>query len=189
MKSRYLTNDEIARIQARLGLDGWLPFAVALETGLRVSDVVALTWRNIRGNRISYIAKKTRKTGEATISPELRVMLDTRRRASHSPWVFPSPRDLNRHITRQALWRRLKTAAAIVTDADGVSPHSFRKVFGVNEYHEHGVRAVQEALQHTNIGTTEIYALADWELDADAPLTRGDLPRILHYIADYLSKR
>lgn len=189
MRSRYLTNDEIARIQAKLGLDAWLPFAIALETGLRIGDVVALTWRNVHGRRITYIAKKTRKPGEATISPELRVMLDTRRRAARSPWVFPSPRDLNRHITRQALWRRLKKAAANVTDTTGVSPHSFRKVFGVNEYHEHGVKAVQEALQHSDIGTTEIYALADWQLDAAAPLTRGDLPRILHYIADYLGKR
>lgn len=189
MKSRYLTNDEIARIQATLGVERWLPFAIALETGLRISDVAALTWRNVHGRRITYVAKKTRKPGEARISPELRVMLDTRRRAACSPWVFPSPQNPRRHITRQALWRRLKKAADSVTDAAGVSPHSFRKVFGVNEYHEHGVRAVQTALQHTDVATTEIYALADWELDAGAPLTRGDLPRILHYIADYLGKR
>ena len=74
------------------------------------------------------------------------------------------------------------------TNPDGISPHSLRKVYGVREYHAHGISAAQAGLQHTDISTTEIYALADWLTDenADKPLLRSDMARILHYIADWL---
>ena len=75
-----------------------------------------------------------------------------------------------------------------MVNADGVSPHSLRKVYGVREYREHGMSAAQAGLQHSDIGTTELYVLSDWLTadNADEPLRRSDLSRILHFIADWL---
>ena len=71
---------------------------------------------------------------------------------------------------------------------EGISPHSMRKVFAVELYREKGFRAVQEALQHANCATTEIYSFADWSTgeNADLPLKRKDLQLIVKLVLEAL---
>ena len=168
-----------------MGVD-WLPFALALETGLRIGDVAKIRWDDLTGRRLDFVAKKTGKRGTAQLSAELLQQLESVRVGS---WLFPAPRDSSRHISRQLLWKRLKNASAAVgIPLDGASPHSLRKVFAVREYKAHGMAAAQARLQHTDISTTELYTLSDWLTgeNADKPLLRSDLPRILHYIEEFL---
>lgn len=189
MRSRYLDDREIAAVRARMSARGWLPFAVALDTGLRVGDVAKLRWADVTGQEVRFIAEKTGKAGRAALSAETAAALRHFRRSAGSVWLFPSPRRPERHISRQALWKRLKAACRRAgVSVDGFSPHSFRKVYGVREYHAHGLGAAQAGLQHSDIATTEIYALADWLTaeNADKPLLRSDMARIVRYIADWL---
>ena len=189
MRSRYLDEREIEAARARMSARDWLPFAIALDTGLRVGDVAKLRWEDITGREVRFVAEKTGKAGRAALSADTAATLRNFRRVAGSVWLFPSPRDPSRHISRQALWKRLKAAARRAGVApDGFSPHSFRKVYGVREYHAHGLGAAQAGLQHSDIATTEIYALADWLTaeNADKPLLRSDMARIVRYIADWL---
>lgn len=189
MRSKYLTDKEIAKLRATMSASDWDPFQIALETGLRVGDVAKLAWRDLQGSRLEYIAEKTGKRGECYLCAATAERLWARRRVAVSVWIFPNSRDSDRHITRQALWKRLKKACkAAGVIADGVSPHSMRKCYGVREYRAHGLKAVQAGLQHTDIGTTEVYALADWLTadNANKPLLRSDMARILHFIAGWL---
>ena len=189
MRSRFLNEREIESISRYMTREDWLPFAIALDTGLRVGDVVKIEWKDVQGNRITFVAEKTRKKGVAYVEETTARILWQRRRQSSSKWVFPSPCDSSRHITRQSLWKRLKAACRRArVPSDGISPHSFRKVYGVREYRTHGISAAQAGLQHTDIGTTEIYVLSDWLTaeNGDKPLLRSDMARILHYIADWL---
>ena len=189
MRARYLEQKEIEALEACLGPYAWLPFAVSIETGLRIGDVAALRWENLRGKEIAFVAQKTGKAGKASLAEETANRLRQLRRHSVSPWIFPAEKDTARHVSRQVLWKRLKAACARCRiNSEGISPHSFRKVYGVREYHAHGIAAAQRGLQHTDIATTEIYALADWltEENADKPLLRSDLGRVIRYIADWL---
>lgn len=189
MRSKYLTQKEIEAIRGVLTPLEWLPYEIAIETGLRIGDVAKIAWRDIQGSRLLYTAQKTGKKGTAFLEEATARDLWSRRRRARSEWLFPSPSDPSRHISRQALWKRLKAACKTARlAADGISPHSLRKVYGVREYRAHGLGAAQAGLQHTDIGTTEIYALADWltEENADKPLLRSDMARILHYVADWL---
>lgn len=189
MRARYLEEKEIEALAECFGPYAWLPFAVAIETGLRIGDVAALRWDNLRGKEIAYVAQKTGKAGKAALTQETANYLRQLHRHSISPWIFPSEKDPSRHVSRQVLWKRLKAACVRCRiNSDGISPHSFRKVYGVREYHAHGIAAAQRGLQHTDIATTEIYALADWltEENADKPLLRSDLGRVIRYIADWL---
>lgn len=189
MRSKYLNEREISALRGVVGAREWLPFQVAIETGLRVGDVAKIAWRDVQGSRVSFVAEKTGKKGTAYVSEDTAKALWRARRTALSLWVFPCPNDMTRHITRQALWKRLKAACKRARiNADGISPHSLRKVYGVREYRTHGLVAAQVGLQHTDIGTTEIYALADWltEENSDKPLLRSDMARILHYVADWL---
>lgn len=180
-KARYLEEREIEAIRRALDGKSWMVFQVSVETGLRIGDVVALRWDDVEGERITYRAQKTGKLGAAELTAPTAAWIGRQRRWATSPWVFASPSKPGAHITRQAVWMRLKAAARRAgVDASGVSPHSFRKVFAVQTYHQRGIRAAQEALQHDRPEVTEVYALADWLTGEEAakPLLRQDMVRI-----------
>lgn len=185
MRSKYIDAGEVKAIRAELSEEAWLPLWVALETGLRVGDVVKLRRVNLKADGLHYKAQKTRKNGVARISGQLRKILATRR----GKWFFPSPYKAGKHITRQCVWARIKRACERgQLPPEGISPHSLRKVFAVELYREKGFRAVQEALQHANCATTEIYSFADWSTGecAELPLKRKDLQLIVKLVLESL---
>lgn len=186
MKSRYIEEAEISELRAVTSQEAFLPLLLSLETGLRVGDVVALRVSAVKPDGVHYTAQKTRKRGVATISAELRKRLNKK-----GKWLFPSPYKQGAHITRQAVWHRIKTAGKRAgIDLEGLSPHTMRKVFAVELYREKGFKAVQEALQHNNSTTTEIYSFADWNTgkNADLPLKRRDLQLIVKMVLEALSE-
>lgn len=163
----------------------FLPLWLSLETGLRIGDVVELRNSALRSDGVHYKAKKTGKRGVAPVSAALRKRLKTR-----SAWLFPSPYKVGQHLTRQAVWSRIKRAGHRAgLDLDGLSPHSMRKVFAVELYRERGFEAVKAALQHTYSSTTEIYSFADWNTgeNADLPLKRRDLQLVVKMCLEALS--
>ena len=158
MKSRFLEDFEVQALKEVFDVESFLPLYVSLETGLRIGDVVALKVSHVKNDGIHFIAKKTNKRGIAKISKRLRDKLPKK-----GVWLFPSPYKAGKHITRQAIWSRIKRAGKSAgLDLDGLSPHCMRKAFAVKLYKEKGFKATQEALQHSKACTTEIYAFADW---------------------------
>lgn len=190
MKTVYITPDQVKSIAAHLSEREWLSLWVSAETGLRVGDVVSLKWSHVRPGRIFYTAQKTGKWGVAIISDELERALKCYR--SSSRWVFPSPRDPLKHITRQAVWYRVKRACERAgIDPEGVAPHSFRKYFAVETFKREGLRATQSALQHDRTITTEDYAMSDFITgeNAEKPLLRRDLTLVVKLVAAALKNR
>jgi integrase len=186
VKSKYIERSEIDELREHTDMEAWLPLWVALETGLRVGDVVKLRRANLKEDVLHYRAQKTRKSGVAKISAELRKKLRGR-----GKWLFPSPYKAGEHITRQCVWARIKASAKRAgVDPKGISPHSLRKVFAVELYRERGFKAVQEALQHNNSATTEIYSFSDWSTgkNASEPLQRRDLQLIVKMVLEALGE-
>lgn len=186
MKSRYVEKEDIKKLREVSREEAFLPLLLSLETGLRVGDVVSLKVSSLRSDGIHYTAQKTKKSGVAKISSELRKRLNKK-----GKWLFPSPYKKGAHITRQAVWHRIKSAGKRAgLDLDGLSPHTMRKVFAVELYREKGFKAVQEALQHNNSATTEIYSFADWNTgkNADLPLKRKDLQLIVKMVLEALGE-
>lgn len=186
MQSRYVDRDELEALRRSMTEREWLPFQISAETGLRIGDVVKIRPGDLDGRRLRYVAQKTGKPGEAILRNATAARLEA---FSGAKWCFPSPVDPRKHISRQTLWRRLKKASVKAgVSPDGVSPHSLRKFFGVEEYHRHGAGACKRALQHSQMTTTEIYALADFCTgdNAKKPLTRADLHLVLRFLAGYL---
>ena len=167
MRAKHLTQDEISRLRAAAGWAAWLPFHVALYTGLRIDDVLSLRVENIGEDHALFAAKKTGKVGVVELPPNLARQL---RNISRDGWVFAG-RGKQKHLTRQAAWYRIKRAAkAAGLDPAGISPHSFRKVFAVGEYHAtHNLNRVRVLLQHDRAETTLAYALADQLREIDQP--------------------
>lgn len=200
MRTIYIDDETLAALRAHMTPEAWLPLMIAAETGLRIGDVVALRWNHLQGRCLTYIAAKTRKPGRVRLSAAAIKALNDYRPAgaadraqpgAGSQWVFPG-RDPGKHITRQAIWARVKSAASKAgIDPDGVAPHSFRKHFAVELYNRSGLLATQAALQHDRATTTEIYALSDFSTgrNADLPLRRRDLPFIIELVAAAVSAR
>lgn len=186
MQSRFLEEKELKKLRADLGDLAFLPLIVSLETGLRIGDIVSLRVKDLKQDGLHYTAHKTGKPGIAKISANTRKMLNKR-----GKWLFPSPYKKGKHLTRQAVWSRIKKASEKCgIDSEGVSPHSMRKVFAVELYRKKGFKAVQEALQHEYASTTEIYSFADWNTgdNANLPLTRKDLQLVVKMVLEALGK-
>ena len=140
-------------------------FSVALETGLRIGDVLKIRKRDISqiapdALKIAYIAQKTGKKGSCTLKG-------------------------------QTAWNWFKEAAKETgIDVHGVSPHALRKSFAVKLRHEQGMEAAKTALQHSDNATTAIYAYADVYAgkDPNAPVLWCQVNELAEIIAAKLQE-
>ena len=114
MKSRYFDTSELEKLRLVMSESAFLPLRVSLETGLRIGDVVALKRCNLKEDGLHFQARKTRKNGVAKITKALRKELESTR----GKWLFPSPYKRGAHLTRQAVWKRMKTAGEGSTSKD-----------------------------------------------------------------------
>lgn len=194
MRSKYIKEEDQKRLYDELGKKG-LPLKISEETGLRIGDVVSLQYRQVFKHNgkfyIKFIAMKTAKKGVAEISAELYEQIQNKRRQDHGAYIFNS-NGRSGHITRQTVWNWIKDAAKKCgMDYDGISPHSYRKIFAVNRMHKDGIEAVQRALQHSNKAVTRVYAYADTIMNpgSQEPIRWCDLEMIVDYILDRLKER
>lgn len=194
IRSCYIERRTIEKLRRVIGARRWLPLRISLETGLRIGDVVALRYTNVyRQKGRPVIRARAQKTGKIGVFP---ITAGLYKQITGSPhhrtdFIFPS-RSKTGHLTRQAAWARMKSAAAdLGIEADGISPHSLRKCFAVALMHTEGLEAVKKALQHTNDAVTRVYAYADTVLnfDSDAPIRWCDLAMLTEYIISVLNEK
>lgn len=159
MQSQYIDRDVWRAIMPCMTRDNALAIAVSLETGLRIGDVLALQVSELSDTCINYTAAKTGKHGSAPCTAQL---LDLLRQNARKGYCFPPRRgSKSPHRSRQAVWANVRQAARRTGIKPHVSPHSARKTYAVQLYHRRGIAAVQAALQHDDVNTTNLYALAD----------------------------
>jgi len=141
------------------------------RTGLRVAECCGLradalqTAGTAQGVRLVGKGDKPRWV---PLTPKAIALLDDMERepdADSSPWMFPSPRDGQKHITPDAVRKALNTV-----DLDThVTPHVLRHTWATRAL-ANGVdlRSVQVILGHSSIKTTEIYTHPSVDMLADA---------------------
>jgi integrase/recombinase XerD len=173
----FLTRPEVNAVLARPDLTGWmgrrdhLLLVLAVETGLRVSEIVRLRVSDVVLGRSSYLrcfgkGRKERLTPlSRRTATRMRWWLQERKAAPPDP-VFPA-----RHggaLSRDAIARLLKkhTAAATATcpalKSKTVSPHVLRHTAAVNLLQAGVDRSVIALiLGHESVETTQMYLDAD----------------------------
>lgn len=129
-----------------------------LQTGLRVSDVLALTSAQLRkGQRFTVLESKTGKGKRVYIGKSLYFRLLAQ---CGKKWVFPSVKTELKHRTRQTVWADVKRASKALRMRENVGTHSARKSYACGEYERTGsLQAVKSKLNHSNIETTVLYLL------------------------------
>lgn len=162
MTTEYLLQREVDLILCALTEQNRLVIRTALHTGLRIGDVLALTPDRLKPH-FWVTEQKTGKPRQVGLPEPL--LSDLKKNAGKY-WVFPG-RNPKKHLTRQAVWKDVKRAAAAFRLPQNVAPHSFRKVYAVDLLKKYGdIERVRRALNHSSKSITLIYALADQQLQA-----------------------
>lgn len=162
MRTEYLLQREVDLVLSALTDTNRLVMRTALQTGLRVGDVLALTPGQLKPH-FWVTEQKTGKKRQVGLPEPL--LSDLKNHAGQW-WVFPG-RNPRKHHTRQAVWKDVKRAADAFRLPQNVGPHSARKVYAVELLHKYGdIDRVRRALNHGSETVTLIYAMADQQLAA-----------------------
>ena len=162
MKTEYLLQREIDLVLAMLTEKNAIIMRTALHTGLRIGDVLSLKTDQL-ASRFWVTESKTKKRRQVGLPEPL--LSDIKKQAG-SVWAFESPRT-GKPQTRQAVWKDVKRAAHALRLPQNIGPHSARKVFAVDLLAKYGdIARVKRALNHSSEAITQIYALADMQLQS-----------------------
>lgn len=163
MRAEWVKRDEFAVLLGAMMPQNRLVMQVALATGLRVGDVLAMRTEQIRKGRFTIREEKTGKARRVYIPQFLR---DEILRHAGRFFAFEGRCDAKKHRTRAAVYKDLRRVAVLYR-LDGkriaahVSTHTARKIWAVDVYHEQGLGKLQERLNHADASTTLLYAMAD----------------------------
>lgn len=139
---------------------------VLYATGLRVSELVQLTFNDLNLNQgVIRIMGKGNKERLVPLGEEALDWLDryfklgrsSLLKYKRSDIIFPSR--LGQKMTRQTFWHRVKYYAVKANiDSEHLSPHVLRHAFATHLLnHGADLRVVQMLLGHSSLSTTQIY--------------------------------
>lgn len=149
---------ELGHVFAALTPGNRLVCKVAVHTGLRVGDVLAIPSSKL-GRQFWITEAKTGKRRRVNLPQEL---VDQVKAQAGPEWAFPSPTRPGQHRTRQAVWADVKRAARAFRMPQNVGVHSLRKRYAVEQLERSGGNygRVQRLLNHADMATTMIYAMS-----------------------------
>lgn len=133
-------------------------FTLGINSGLRISDILALNVGDVRMKTyIQLVEKKTGKTKKIPINAKLKPMFDT----------FTSKRDydeplfltaFNNRLNRIAAYTIIKDACASAGIEAHIGTHTMRKTFGYHHYKKfRDLALLQKIFNHSNPQVTLRY--------------------------------
>ncbi|MFW5427409.1 MAG: site-specific tyrosine recombinase XerD [Methylophagaceae bacterium] len=166
-----LTEDEVESLLEQpdvlvpLGLRDRTMLEVLYATGLRVSELVSLTFEqvNMRQGLIRCVGKGNKERlvplGEIALDYLQLYFVESRPmllKGRLSEDLFPTLR--GKAMTRQAFWYLIKKYAKQADIKKDLSPHTLRHAFATHLLnHGADLRVVQLLLGHSDLSTTQIY--------------------------------
>jgi len=152
-------------INTPLGLRDRTMLELLYATGLRVSELVALTFEqvNMRQGLIRCVGKGNKERlvplGEVALDYLQQYLLESRPvilNGTVNEDLFPTQR--GKAMTRQAFWYLIKRYAKQAQIDKDLSPHTLRHAFATHLLnHGADLRVVQLLLGHSDLSTTQIY--------------------------------
>ena len=158
----------LSKLDTARGRRMFLLWIVGVNLGLRVSDLVDLKVKDMRGTEFSYIPKKqAHKKGVRKITipipAAVRKVVKARCEGmADEDWLFPSRKRTRggnpAHITRQSARRDMAEIGRICGIRQEIGCHTMRKTFGYHYYQRtKDIALLQEWFYHSNPATTLIY--------------------------------
>jgi integrase len=172
-KSDFIEWDKLQSLTQKLERDGDLKFTllitIGMYTGLRISDILSLKWKDLLDKEhIEITEKKTKKVRKILVNQQLQetVLRISSKLTNLNPekHIFLN-RFRTKPISSQYVNWKLKELVKkyeVVKNSNGIKSHSLRKSFGRrvwenSERSENGLIMLNEIFNHSNIKTTKIY--------------------------------
>lgn len=135
-------------------------FNFGCATGLRVSDIVKLKVRDIKGKEnLAIREKKTGKISRAFINSSLTKELNAYikfMKLGKNDYLFPSGKH-GYHLSTTQVYRFLKQAGHMI-GRDDITTHTMRRTFGYQFYKQtHDIAMLQKILNHSSPAITRRY--------------------------------
>lgn len=169
-KSDYIEWEKLQSLVLKLERDGDVKFAllisIGMYSGLRISDVLSLTWRDVMNKEfIEITEKKTKKFRRVRINQNLIDAISRIYQNENIEDLIFLNRFKTSSISVQYVNRKLKELAEqykITKEPSKIKSHTLRKSFGRrvfenNENSEKSLILLSEMFNHTSIKTTKIY--------------------------------
>lgn len=169
-KSDFIEWEKLQTLILKLERDGDVKFAllisIGMYSGLRISDVLSLTWRDvINKDYIEVVEKKTKKFRKVRINPNLKDIFSRTYHNEPTEYLIFLNRFKTSSISVQYVNRKLKELAEqykLTKEPGKIKSHSLRKSFGRrvfenNDNSEKSLILLSEMFNHTSIKTTKIY--------------------------------
>lgn len=142
---------KIERILASQSNRNLLLFILGINSGLRISDILALNVGDVRRKEyIQLVEKKTGKTKKIPINSKLKPLLDefTQERDSDEP-LFVTV--FQNRLNRIAAYTILKDACDMAGIEARIGTHTMRKTFGYHHYRKfRDLALLQKIFNHSN---------------------------------------
>ena len=181
-------------------------FAIGIHTGLRLTDILSVTWENLlegdsqltsthlKDDFFLIVEKKTQKKRTIYINPELRSIIDyiyksRARKTKRTGYVFQSPKfggPVKEQSQREKFYEFIYMMG-LDNVRDKIGVHSLRKTFAWNMFRslggtENAKEIVRQVLGHSSIEVTDVYLGMDKNTLRDAYLALNYQPRSLYDI-------
>ena len=137
----------------------YVMMVTGLYSGMRVSDILPLKVRSVKGTHIEVTERKTGKTKRFAINPALRKALDhyiKENELKDYDYLFPSRKKVSNeglritHIGRVAAYQILRDAGEHI-GLSNIGTHSMRKTFGYHHYRKNqNVGILMELFNHSS---------------------------------------
>ena len=167
--SDFLEWEKMQSLVLKLERDNELKFALLIATGsyigLRISDLLQLTWNQVLNQDYFIITeKKTKKTRKVTINPELQEILSRlflKLEAKENDLMFAN-RFGDKPFSIQYVNSKLKDIFTAYKIKGQYSSHFMRKTLGrriweVNKYSDQALLLLSQLFNHASVTTTKIY--------------------------------
>jgi integrase len=130
--------------------DGVL-FELGIHTGLRISDLLQLKKKDVKGSHIVVKEIKTKKTKRVVIVPQLKKVLQKYiRDMKDNDYLFTGRGTHGKPITRVRAYKILREAAN-ECGLNNIGTHTMRKTFGFHFYNMNkDIAMLQELFNHSS---------------------------------------
>lgn len=130
------TLSEIEKYLEQKNERNYVMFEIGINTGLRISDILKLRVRNVRGSHIRLREMKTDKQKSILINNRLRKILDRYiKDRDDDEFLIQSRQGINRPIGRSMAYKVLQEVAKHFR-LDDIGTHTLRKTFGYHYYRQ-----------------------------------------------------
>ena len=144
---------------------------VGLNTALRVSDILNLTYEEVyQNNKVQeHVTIKEQKTGKENrilLNHEARQalaeyhqeLIKTKMHQDGNPYLFPSPKKSDSPLSRSQAYRMITDAADAVGIEGHISCHSLRKTFGYHAWKQgNDPIVIMVIFNHSSLTITKRY--------------------------------